>query len=370
MKKIKILQAIRQGKIGGGESHVISLVQSLDPYIFESVVLSFTKGPMIDHMERLGVKTYVVETETPFNFLIWNKVKQILIKENIDIVHAHGTRANSNINFVSRKLKLPLIYTVHGWSFHQDQNSILKSIRRLGEKYLVENSKLTICVSESNLAEGKSNFPMKRSTIIKSGIDLKIYNPDKDFSNIRQELNISQNTIVVGYIVRMTKQKDPLTLVKAISLIPDDIDLRFLFVGDGDLKDAVVNLSKSLEVYHRIIFLDFRQDIPDILNAIDIYCLPSLWEGLPIGVLEAMAMRKAIVATKIDGTKEVVTHNVNGLLISILNPEELAESLILLSENQKLRKQFGDKSFEIIRQYFTVERMTNQIQAEYKKIMD
>jgi glycosyltransferase involved in cell wall biosynthesis len=367
--KIKILQTIRQGKIGGGESHVIDLVEALDKSRYESVVLSFTEGPMVEHMKSIGIKTYVIPTEKPFDYSKWDAVRKVVEAEKIDLIHAHGTRANSNTNSSARKLGIPVVYTVHGWSFHPDQNFLLRSLRIWGEKYLVNKSTLTICVSDNNLKDANSHFEMKRATVIKYGINLKKYNPDAaSFLPIRQELGIADDVVLIGYIVRMTIQKDPLTLIRAIALMPEDPKVRFLFVGDGDLKEDVIKLAKELNVFSRIIFMDFRQDVPNILNAVDIYCLPSLWEGLPIGLLEAMAMRKAIVATAIDGTKEVIQTMENGIVIPVKSPQKLADALSLLAGNKEMRLSMGKKAFETIEHEFNVEKMTRKIEKVYDNL--
>jgi glycosyltransferase involved in cell wall biosynthesis len=368
-KKIKILQTIRQGKIGGGESHVLDLVGELDKNHYESVVLSFTYGPMVDRMKAMGIKTYVIETEKPFDFTKWSKVKDILESECIDIVHAHGTRANSNTYNSAKKLGIPIVYTVHGWSFHPDQNYLLRSLRIMGERYLVNKADLTVCVSDNNLKDARKEFEMKRARVIKYGIDLKKFNPVNSFLDVRAELGIDTNTVLVGYVVRMTKQKDPLTLVRAIALIPEDLDVKFLFVGDGELKSEAIKLAKALNVYSRIIFIDFRQDVPNILNAIDIYCLPSLWEGLPIGMLEAMAMNKAVVVTAIDGAKEVIESFENGILVPVEDPVKLAEALVLLVQNAELRAKIGKNAGQTVLDNFNVSKMTRQIEDVYSTIV-
>ena len=366
-KKIKILQTIRQGKIGGGESHVIDLVEELDKDKYESVVLSFTEGPMVERMLANGIKTYVIHTEKPFDFTKWNAVGEILKNESIDIVHAHGTRANSNTFSAARKLGIPVIYTVHGWSFHPDQHFLLRNFRVLGERYLVNRSALTICVSENNLNTALSLFPMKRATVVKYGINLHKFNPRLVFPDLRSELGIDRKTLLVGYVVRMTIQKDPFTLVRAIAMIPQDLDIKFLFVGNGDLKNDTVKLAENLGVSSRIIFMDFRQDVPNVLNAIDVYCLPSLWEGLPIGMLEAMAMEKAVIVTAIDGAREVITDHQNGLLINPQNPEELARAIIELRTSEILKEQLGKAAGETIQKDFNVIKMTRKIEELYDR---
>src|ERR1035438_2655431 len=147
-KKIKVLECIRQGKIGGGESHLLSLVENLDRSRFDPVVLSFTKGPMVERLEKMGIPTTVLYTETPFDWRKWRLVKKILIKEQVSIVHAHGTRANSNVLWAARSLKIPVIYSIHGWSFHDDQHPLVRRIRILGETWLTTKSSMNISVSE------------------------------------------------------------------------------------------------------------------------------------------------------------------------------------------------------------------------------
>ena len=368
-KKIKILQTIRQGKIGGGESHVLDLVQELDKDRYESVVLSFTKGPMIRRMEELGIKTYVIETEKPFDKSKRKEVSDILIAENIDIVHAHGTRANSNTYYSAKSLSIPIVYTVHGWSFHKGQNFLIKKLRVLGEQFLVGKSTITICVSNSNLQEGQGLFKIKNAVVIKNGINQQRFNPDNTYDDLRGELNIAKDEVLVGYIVRVTMQKDPLTLIRAVSLIDQSIKIKFLFVGEGDLLEEAKRLAAELNVGSKIIFLNFRQDVPNVLNAIDIYCLPSLWEGLPIGVLEAMAMRKAIVASDIEANKEIITNKQNGMLVPVKSPGLLAGALTMLAADSELRRTLGINAAKTIADNFNVQKMTRQVEDVYDSLV-
>jgi glycosyltransferase involved in cell wall biosynthesis len=368
-QKIKVLETIRQGKIGGGETHVLDLVEELNKELYEPVVLSFTDGPMVSRLQQMGVKTHLIPTERPFDFTIWKKVKHFLAAENIDLLHAHGTRALSNTFWAAKQLGLPIIYTVHGWSFHADQPFLLKKYRIWGERFLISKADVTVCVSENNLKEGRQLFEMSRATVIKNGINLKKFNTGNSLKDIRAELNISKDTILVGYIARITVQKDPLTMLRAVAAVPADLNLHFLMVGEGDLKEDALRLARELQITPRVTFIDFRQDIPDILNALDIYCLPSLWEGLPIGLLEAMAMGKAVVATAIDGTKEVVDHLQNGLLIPPMSPEKLAESLVLLATDNDLRNALGRSARQTVQERYNVENMTRQVEKLYKQLL-
>lgn len=371
MKKIKILETIRQGKVGGGETHVLELCTNLDKELFEPVVLSFTSGPMIDELKRRNIKTKVIYTEHAFDFTVWNKVKKFIQEEEIDIIHAHGTRANSNVFLVAKRLGLPLIYTVHGWSFHIDQKFIVRKIRELSENFLTAKSDRVICVSKSNELDGIKLFNMKRSTTIYNAINLQKFNSNKQFSNIRSEFGISSDKTVVGYIVRITEQKDPFTMIRAMKRVTSKTDnMVLLMVGDGNLKTASMKLAEELKIKNNIIFQPFRSDIPHILNAIDIYCLPSLWEGFPIGILEAMAMNKVVVASPVDGTREMIEDGKTGLLIPHGKPEPLADALLLLNKDIELRERLADNANTFVRTNFGIDKLVEKVQKEYLSILN
>lgn len=364
-RKIRVLETIRQGQIGGGETHVLDLVQALDKTRFEPVVLSFTPGPMIDRLATMGIPTHVIETERPFDVTKWGQVRQLLAREKIDLVHAHGTRAHSNTCWAARRLGLPILYTVHGWSFHTDQAPLLRRAYQLTEKWLMGQADLTICVSESNQREGQAFSAMARSVVIKNGINLQRFDPSQPHPDVRAELGIAPDVLLVGYIARITAQKDPFTLLRAVAALPEALKVKFLLVGNGDLKAQAQQLARELNIEPRVVFTDFRQDIPAVLQAIDIYCLPSLWEGLPIGVLEAMAMGKAVVASDLAANREVITPGESGLLVPPQAPAQLAAALQELAADLGLRRRLGARAYQTIRASFTVEEMTRQVERHY-----
>ncbi|MCJ8163624.1 glycosyltransferase family 4 protein [Pontibacter sp. E15-1] len=369
LKKIRVLETIRQGKVGGGETHVLDLVEELDKERYEPVVLSFTDGPMVDRLARMGVRTHVIPTERPFDYTKWKEVKTLLQDEKIDVVHAHGTRANSNVFWPSKSLRLPLIYTVHGWSFHADQAPLIKLYRTLGEKFLLRNATQAVCVSLNNYKDGADRFNMQHACIIRNGINLSRFNPEVCQPDVRKELGIGKETVLVGFVARMTIQKDPCTLLRALARIPKEIDLRLLLIGEGDLQDETVRLAHELEIEDRVIFSGFRQDVPAVLQALDIYCLPSLWEGLPIGLLEAMAMENAVIATAIDGTKEVIEHRVDGLLLPPQHPELLADAIHTLAMDKALRLTLARNARQKVVNHYNVQKMTRKVETLYQKVL-
>ncbi len=366
-KKIKVLECIRQGQIGGGESHLLSLVENLDRNRFEPIVLSFTNGPMVDRLKEMGVETHVIYTEKPFDIRKWNTVKRFIKSKQIDLVHAHGTRANSNILWASRSLNIPVIYTIHGWSFHANQKLLVQKIRILGERYLTAKSTLNISVSKSNQQSGKEYMPSFQSVVVNNGINQTKFNPDKVYKNIREELGISKDKILVLFIARFTLHKQPLTLIRAFAkALQQNPNMYLLMVGDGDQKQEAIQLIDELQIKDNITLESFRQDVPDILAASDIFVLPSLWEGLPIGLLEAMAMSKAIIASNVDGTSEIIEDGVNGRMVQTNNLiENTATALLELSNNPLLRETFQQNARNTVKDRFNAATMTREIETIY-----
>ena len=368
--KIKILETIRQGQVGGGETHVLDLVRKLDKDLFEVEVLSFTDGPMVDTLNSLGINTYVIKTEKPFDISIWSTVSEFVLNGGYDIIHAHGTRAASNIFRAAEKLNIPMIYTVHGWSFHKTQNYFVRRLRELSESFLTNKAKTTIVVSESNKADGVNKFGLKRAQVIYYGIDDVKFDPEENYKDIRAEFGISKDKTLVGYLVRITEQKDPFTMIKAIKKVSEtNKNIMFLMVGNGDLLEATKKMALDLGVTDQIVFSSFRSDMPDILKAIDIHCLPSLWEGMPIGLLEAMAMGKACIASAVDGTIELVDDGVSGILINIKDPEMLASKILELHNDSNKRKLLGNNAINLIRDKFSLNKMVENIENVYLKIV-
>lgn len=350
----------------------MNLVENLDRDRFEPVVLSFTDGPMVNKLKDMGVQTEVIYTERPFDISKWSKVKRFMQTNRISLVHAHGTRANSNVFWAAKRLQLPLVYTIHGWSFHPDQKPLLKKIRIMGEQLLTSKTDVNISVSMANQESGKKYIKGFQSVIVNYGIDQKKFNPDRPLNNVRKELQIPDDTTIVLFVARFLHQKQPLKLVEAFGRVAHQLPhVKLLMVGDGDQKPRALEMVKALGISDRVIFQPFRQDVPDVLAAADMYVLPSLWEGLPIGLLEAMAMRKAIICTRVDGTPEVIQQGQNGIMINTDKMEtDIGEAIVRLANDPALRSQLGREAQATISSTFSAPTMTRHIESIYTELLE
>ncbi len=369
MNKIKVLEVIRQGQIGGGESHLLDLATYLNKGKIDSICLSFTDGEMISRLHKLGIKCHIINTTRPFDIRIQKQIKELIQKENIQIVHAHGSRAASNVIWPCRTTNTPLVYTVHGWSFHDDQPLIIKKLRAFSEKIICHYSNEIICVSKSNADTGKKVFGLANAHVIENGINLQRFNPLVEWANLRPELNFTTNDFIVGFIARCTKQKNPIIFLQALEIAhKNNPMIKGLFVGEGDMDNEVNTFIKEHKMEDYIYRSPFRTDVPELLHAIDVYCLPSLWEGLSIALLEAMAMEKAIIATPTDGTSELINHQENGLIIPFNDAQALADKITQLSESPQLVQQYGHSARSLIEKRFNAQRVSDQVAQIYEKL--
>ncbi|MBQ6768893.1 MAG: glycosyltransferase [Prevotella sp.] len=369
MSRIKVLEVIRQGQIGGGESHLLDLAYFLDKDKFEPVGLSFTSGEMVDRLERMGIKCHVIPTQKAFDWHVQQQIIDFLRREQIQIVHAHGSRAASNMLWPARKLKLPFVYTVHGWSFHDDQSWAVKTARAWSEKLICRFASRVVCVSKNNAETGRRVFGLQQADVIENGINLERFNPDGQFNNLRAAFGFADNDFVAGFIARCTKQKSPVDFLEAVRLAHQQHEqVRGLFVGEGDLDAEVDSYIARHQMGDYVFRSKFRTDVPDLLHCIDAYCLPSLWEGLSIALLEAMAMRKAIIATPTDGTKELLTDGQNGLVIPFGQPQQLADAICRLHNHHELLVRCGEQAHEMVARRFNAKRVAESVEKIYVEL--
>lgn len=363
---IKVLEVIRQGKIGGGESHLLDLIHFINKDEIEPICLSFTDGEMINRLTKMGIKCHVINTEKPFDISVQKKIINMIKEEGIELIHAHGSRAASNMIYPVRKLKLPFVYTVHGWSFHDDQSLLIKTIRSWSEKLICHYANEVICVSQSNKETGQDTFGLKNAQVIENGVNLERFNPSTLYPNLRKEFGLSDSDFVVGFIARCTKQKNPIVFLESLKLAhANNPAIKGVFIGEGEMDPEVDEYIKSNQMSDYLFRSPFRTDVPEILSTIDVYCLPSLWEGLSIALLEAMAMEKTIIATPTDGTCELIHNEENGLIIPFNDAHALADAMTILAKSPEKCKQYGISARSLVAKRFNAKHVADEVTQIY-----
>ena len=198
----------------------------------------------------------------------------------------------------------------------------------------------------------------RKIDVIYNGVDLEYFSPDSWNGSLREEIGVGRDTPLIGTIGALTPQKGHRFLIDTIPLIKKEVpQAKFIIVGEGFLRPNIEKQIRESDLQENVVLTGFRTDIPAVLKSIDFLVLSSDNEGMAWVILEAMAMKKAVVATDICGTDEAVIDGKTGLVVDFGDREGLAQAILTLIKNKKLRDDMGEKGWKLARQKFSHENM-------------
>jgi len=377
MCKINLLCIIAKLELGGAQKQLLSLISHLDKSQYNIYLFTAKDGRLMKEALSLNdirvIQSKFLERSINFinDFLAFTEICSFIKKNNIDVVHTHGSKAGILGRFAAKCTGVKaLLHTVHGWSFNDYQAPFLRRLFIWLEKLCARFSDKIIVVSEYDKKKGliKRIGEDAQYCIIHYGINhLEFRNKD---INLKRELDIGNHDLVVGMVACFKPQKSPLVFIEVARRVSRIVPgCRFLLIGDGVLRKKIEEQIVKLGLSNNVILTGWRSDIPGILSSIDIFLLTSLWEGVPISVLEAMAAAKPVVATDTGGITEVITDQINGYLVSTKNITGLSEKIIALLSNEELREQIGQNARRSLDNRFRIENMVRDTSALYEVIL-
>lgn len=351
--------------IGGLQQVVVNICKSIDRDKFNISVLCLRKlGAYVPEVERLGVKVHIIpQKKTGVDYFSFLKVIEVFKKEKIEIIHTHNTQPliDGTLAALFSGVKT-IVHTDHARDFPDKKRYMFAEwcMSHLVYK-MVGVSDHTV-----NNLKKYEKIPMKKLTTIPNGIDGGIYKNSIDKERKRKELGINHRGPIIGLGVRITEQKGITYLIEAIpSIMKRFPDLSLVIAGDGHLVDLLKQKAVGLNISNHVFFIGPRLDMPELLKLFDIYVLPSLWEGLPMVLLEAMAAGCPIVATNVGGNAQVIEDGFNGTLVEPCNSIKLAESVINLLSSPEIRKTYRRNGFRIFEEKFSADIMTRRYEELY-----
>jgi len=376
--KCNILYVIENIEFGGGERVFSQIIRGLDKERFGVFVASNPGGIFEKKLTEVGIKINPVRMTNRYNLGIISRLKKIIKTKNVRIVHSQGGRADFFARIAARISNVPIIISsmamlVEGYDVSILRKGLYVSIDRWTERWVNKFTVLSEAMRRSLIERHK--IPPENIVKIYNGIEIEEYNPDlKELRNKKLEskraLGLKNDVPVIGAIGRLVWQKGFEYLIRAApGVLKKCPEARFLIVGEGPLKNKLILTSEKLNVADRIIFTGFRSDIKEILASIDVLAMPSLLEGLPMVLLEAMAMAKPIVATRIDGVIEVLENSKTGLLVPAKNSHALAEAIVGILNDKAKANFFGQNAREAAKEKFSVKKMVEQIELAYEKLL-
>jgi glycosyltransferase involved in cell wall biosynthesis len=355
MKKIKIIHIITSLNFGGAERLLLDLARHLDKERFEVKVATVVGGGLLQsEFEKAGVPVKIFEKKSKIGLgVIW-RIAKYLRAERPDIVHTHLFGGDTWGRLAAILARVPVIIsTEHNTNFDEG------GVKRMVKKLLSWKTKRIVAVSEAvrNYSVTIDHLRPQKLLVIPNGIET-----EKFAAVVSKKFG---NPPIIGVVGRLEEQKGHKYLFEALNLIKT-IPWILWVVGDGSLKNELEQLAKDLSLRERIIFLGARRNVAEILSQIDIFVLPSLWEGLGLAVLEAAAAGKPIVASHVGGIPGIIEDGVTGLLVPPKNVKNLADGLehVLLGEGEA--QKMGERAREVVREKFDIHRMV----AAYEKLYE
>ena len=381
-KKLNICHIITRMIVGGAQENTfLSCLGQIEAGHDVTLITGPSPGPEGELLARwhhpnlkIVENPYLVREISPFkDFKAYLTLKKFIKKNNFDVVHTHSSKAGIIGRVAAWHAKVPFVcHTVHGQAFHPFEKGFKNSLYISAEKfaakrchkiYAVANAMIDQCV-ENNVA------PRKKYAVVYSGMHIETFLNAKQNEELQKKLNIPNNAIVIGAIARLFELKGyEYFIPMALELLKANKNLYFLIIGDGNMKEQIVEQITKAGVAEHFIFTNLisPEEVHKYVALMDILVHLSLREGLPRAAVQALANAKPVVGFHLDGTPEVVINDVSGYTVEAKDLLSVIKVVKKLVDNSDLRIKLGENGRNIVKDKFSKEFMVNTLLEEYHK---
>jgi glycosyltransferase involved in cell wall biosynthesis len=369
---VKILYIAAYGNIiGGGQVSLIGVLKGLDPRYFKAIVVSPSPGTQVDTLKSLNIQTEIIQTKSfkklhLFSFISsLRKFSDLIRKENIGIVHSNAACSRESFlgALAARINKIPFVFHVR----------VLDS-SWLSEKLLVALSSKVIVISEAVARKFNWVRPKDKVVRIYNGVDLQEYSMEKIRIDLKSELKISPDSLVIATAGTLVPMKGfGYFLEAAGKLVKVYPNLKFIIAGESverfrGYEFKLKSLVGSLGLKEKVSFIGMRKDFSSVLAITDIFVLPTLREAFGRVLIEAMSMGKPLVATNIGGIPEVVDNGTTGILVPPKDSKAIAWALEVLIKDREKSREMGIAARKRAQDLFGVEQCVQNIVKLYNTL--
>ena len=343
-----------------------------ESYDYEVTYLLPQKNDLVHQFESAGIPVFCLGMKRSYDLRIIFSLYQLLKDRKIDLVHIHLPYAGIVGRIAARLAGVKaVVYTEH------NVLELYNALTRLMDWLTYPLDNMTIAVSES-VRESALRFrfskPAKVMTIL-NGIDMERVNntQQSEIAPIRESLGIPVGDYVIGNIAHIRPEKGQEYLIQAARKVINKCpNTTFVIVGREkslEARQVLEAQAEALGIRDKIVFTGFREDVLRIMAACDLFVLSSLFEGLPVALLEAMAQGKPSVVTAVGGIPEVITDGHEGFLVQPKDSETLADRIITLLDDAELRCQMSARAVRQIEEKFSVKRMVGEVESVYARAL-
>lgn len=355
--------------IGGAEQLLLTILKNIDKTRYEPTVCCInSKGPIGLEIEKLGFEVIELGRKSKsWDIRIVLDLMALIRRKNIDILHTHLYHANMYGRVAASRCNVPVIITEH------NVYTKYKLKRRLVNYLLAKKTDRIIAVSRMVMEYVIRRDWIERSKVelIYNGIDIPNQPSETTREQARKELGLSEEHFVIGTVSRLEEQKGHNYLIDAVKKLKDSIpNLKVLIVGSGTLE---LHLKKRVEDEGLKDYIDFlgpRRNIPDLLRSFDVFVFPSLWEGLPVALLEALACSLPAIVTPVGGVGEIIEDGINGIFVPPRDSDSLEKAVLALYNDRELRGRLGNEGQRTVFERFNAALMVKKLESLYREVID
>jgi glycosyltransferase involved in cell wall biosynthesis len=364
---LKVLHVVIGLNMGGIQEFVLNLFTNIDKKKYAPIACVIEKTGVIGkEIELAGYEVIVLHHKRqPIKTII--SLIRLIKSKQIDIIHAASYHPSLYARIAGILTGVKVIVS------HEHGLYMKKRIQRVFlNKILLLFTDKFIAVSETMAAQVKEwyHYPKSKVDVIYNGVDTNRFKPSKSKNLSKKQLGLNPKKLVIGMICRLDPDKGHLFFLEAIKMLYKKYDIQWVIVGDGPeiYKKQIKEIAEKLGIEDYVNFLGVRRDVPNLLQAFDCFVLPTLREGFPISVLEAMSSGCAVIVSDFPSNLELVTNNKTGLIFPMKNSMELKNKIEILVKNKKLRLELGSSARKMALKKFSLKLNVKKIESLYEKI--
>jgi glycosyltransferase involved in cell wall biosynthesis len=365
------LHVYQNSQVGGIQQQILSLLRAYDRDAFDPAFCCLgPKGALGKEAEALGFEFHALGRQSYNRFSpgIVLDLYRLMKGKGVHVVRTHKYHANLYGRLAAWMAGVPVVISsVHG-NYRKDR----RPNRRLMNRLLLHRADRVVAVSDAIAGDIRKydKVPPGKLLVFHNGVDTERFSPEIDGRGLRASLSIGESETVLTFIGRLVVNKGLSYLIEAMSMLRGELGgLRLLVVGDGSLRGEIEGQARSSGLGDMVAFLGERRDIPEVLAATDVFVMPSIAEGLPNALLEAMAMARPIVAAGVGGIPEVMKDRENGLLVGPKDARALASAIRSMVADREAAKRMGLAAREFIERNYSIRATARRWEGLYRSLL-
>jgi len=373
VKCLRVLHVIGGGEFGGAERHILNLATAMDPELVYVSVCCLFADPFVNVARQAGIRAHSIPMRHKLDFGIITKLRDLIIKEKIDLVHTHGVRANLVGRLAARMAGVNVIVTtVHSLLVQDYPDLFSRLANTLIEKASRNLTTHFIAVSEGlQKALVKQGIPQSKITVIYNGLNPELFlKPGISRGQWRKKAGFRPDVPLVAIVGRLHPVKGHRYFLKsAAGILKERADVHFLVVGSGPERDRLEEYTRKLGIADHVTFTGFVTDVSELMPDINLLVVPSLWEGFGLTALEAMVVEVPVVATSVGGLPEIVNHGTTGMLVPPADEAGLIRGITWMLDHPQEAAEMAAAAKTAVEKKFTARAMARRTEQVYWKQM-